>query len=787
MYTKLAKQYHDLKRLLFLALAGVLPLLAVGLLNRTLQAQERSVLLPILTPLTLNTDLQVTGCLSNVTILEQTANLLPNPGFEYKIPQASQWVRSESVGLDWDCTNPLVRSHSGNCSARIDGGNQQDRYWFTQRNSIEIDPDEYEYFVFSGFIRSTLSRGEAWIRVVFFDENGNWAGNDCSTWRITDTLDSWIKIIGSAQAPPNAHFASLECRLAASSQGIVWFDDVHLGVATALSISKSDHVEEVGIGEQLTYTIVYANVGREKATDVEIFEHYDSYVDYVSANPAPSMSNNYWDIGALQPGVSGTIVLTVQVTSDTNEHCILENRVHVKSDETVVSVTDIETTTLSGCPNGCHVSLLSSPNPHKRVDPGTQVHHHFWLLNNSTRDGLVTLVAHSSQNLSSTLTPSQTLLPVGSVQQITLTLKVPVNTKVVTDTSWVTATLHCEGGSSAEDSASVTTAVSHIPYVDIEPDRSEYCNSTITFHHLVTNTGNANDRFDINCDAECVTKGCTCCTFPQLTALLEPGESSEVIATVENISCKTLLESETAIAIIVTATSRAKGSVFDQAVDEIKLRKIWLPFVLKDIDLGCSGDPDLPNLDWWDSWGGNLATPSVVIGPLYISPTLRTLPLCGNYAFLLGNSDIDPSIFPNETIPVGKSEVTKTITVDQNSMPMLSFWYRMITYDIKGDNVVNPLDTFEVTINGTLVFVDGNHKLHSSGKCHDMDWDVQTQFPDTHVNQKVNGWRRVTVDLSGYSNPITLNFANWNRDYGEDPNMDSNNTFTYLDSVQIIK
>jgi len=61
-----------------------------------------------------------------------------------------------------------------------------------------------------------------------------------------------------------------------------------------------------------------------------------------------------------------------------------------------------------------------------------------------------------------------------------------------------------------------------------------------------------------------------------------------------------------------------------------------------------------------------------------------------------------------------------------------------------------------------------------------MDW-----VPKEKMTRR--GWRRVEVDLDPYrGQTITLHFANWNRDYGGDPNYDTNNTWTYLDEIGIV-
>lgn len=66
-------------------------------------------------------------------------------------------------------------------------------------------------------------------------------------------------------------------------------------------------------GNNITYTITYKNEGTFNATNVVITETYPSEVEFVSANPVPSIGNKQWNIGTLAPNGEGTITVTVHI------------------------------------------------------------------------------------------------------------------------------------------------------------------------------------------------------------------------------------------------------------------------------------------------------------------------------------------------------------------------------------------------------------------------------------------------------------------------------------------
>jgi uncharacterized repeat protein (TIGR01451 family) len=69
-------------------------------------------------------------------------------------------------------------------------------------------------------------------------------------------------------------------------------------------------------GQTIMYTITYQNIGNGFANNVTITETYPAGVTFNSAWPAPDLgTNNVWTLGAIAPGDSGTITITVDIST----------------------------------------------------------------------------------------------------------------------------------------------------------------------------------------------------------------------------------------------------------------------------------------------------------------------------------------------------------------------------------------------------------------------------------------------------------------------------------------
>ncbi len=82
-----------------------------------------------------------------------------------------------------------------------------------------------------------------------------------------------------------------------------------------LTVSKSDGLTTANPGDTLTYTINFSNLGDGAAADVVIQDTLPDYVTFVSASDGGTEAGGVvtWNLGALAPGASGSVSVTVQV------------------------------------------------------------------------------------------------------------------------------------------------------------------------------------------------------------------------------------------------------------------------------------------------------------------------------------------------------------------------------------------------------------------------------------------------------------------------------------------
>jgi Mg-chelatase subunit ChlD len=172
----------------------------------------------------------------------------------------------------------------------------------------------------------------------------------------------------------------------------------------------------------------------------------------------------------------------------------------------------------------------------------------------------------------------------------------------------------------------------------------------------------------------------------------------------------------------------------------------YLPVVTRDYPPPVNGGFE----NGWTGWthGGELS-----------QTITSTNPYWGNLTALLGN----PAYECRGGVPLGSAWMEQTVRVPSTASPELSFWYNIFTHD-KDSTLRGKYDTFDVKINGGLVFRDMN-----------------TTNPYKCDNLRNLGWRQATIDLGHYSRlSITIRFENWSRyDHWY-------NTWTYVDDVQIV-
>ena len=408
------------------------------------------------------------GCLvdqADVFVCEQTENLAPNPSFEHGA--GDPWRP-----LDWYEDGPCMFSYgdaglSGDVSARIVGTTQVTNCKLrTRTDGIQVEPGRF--YDYSAWVKANLLEGEAYLRIRFWswqDDPPGWnCEGDAYTGHMTDTGGDWVQVSGSIIAPAGAQVARIEATLEGGSVGSVWFDDVFLGLSTCLDIGKRDYPDPVATGQMLTYTILYSNTGREKATNVQIIETYDEYVDPIvtGTHPPPSLSDNIWEIPELPPGESGAITVVVRVKADSDPPAALFNSVLIRSDETRANpVHTTITTTIDG--DGCDIGLYL-PELEKQGEPGYATDYDVSLRNAGRHDGQAFLEARSSQGWDVDIVPSPPYtLSARSFKDVTVSPVVPRNAFSGTvDVTTITATLMCgsPSGETVQAIARVTTTVS---------------------------------------------------------------------------------------------------------------------------------------------------------------------------------------------------------------------------------------------------------------------------------------------------------------------------------------
>jgi hypothetical protein len=201
--------------------------------------------------------------------------------------------------------------------------------------------------------------------------------------------------------------------------------------------------------------------------------------------------------------------------------------------------------------------------------------------------------------------------------------------------------------------------------------------------------------------------------------------------------------------------------------------KVYLPVIRRDLAPTptptpiCDGGFEAGSLEPCWQHGGelrqavveqlNVGEPTPTVEPAYV----------GRYSALLGDPSLGPGLPNQPGIPVGSAWIEQAVSVPDTASPRLSFWYRIITYDVAQDDRRHSWDIFAVEINGEEVFWDGNREPGTSQRRHDLGW--------RRYEEDLNRWRGQTV---------TLRFANWNG-YSRGPGAELYNTWTYLDVVQV--
>jgi uncharacterized repeat protein (TIGR01451 family) len=506
-----------------------------------------------------------------VTVCEQTENPVLNPGFEDGIGWQNHW----NCGGDCLCQVDEPGRNSGQSARIFASGTQTDKCKLFTPTSEWISVEPGSHYDYATWIKSNLLQGNAYLRVRFADENHDYVDSAISTV-VTDTDDDWVHVTGSVTVPLEARLARMEATVSESGIGSAWFDDVFLGLATCLDITKQGDPDSVPPNQPLTYTIAYENTGREIATNVRITDTLDDYVVFDHADPEAWQRGNdlLWEIGDLLPEDDGTITVFVRVKGEVadTERARLINYAQIVADELDENKCPpyATATTVITDGNGCALTLIPLKQE-KSVEPGKTIPYTLLVENTGVCTGTVQVTGVSSLGWPIE-PPAPFSLQAGISATVNVNLQVPpCELAGKRDTTTITATLDCDTpcDKTVTQTTAVTTTVEHVYDVNIEPPRSDTVSpgDVVLFAHSVSNAGNYTDTFDITVHSDW-DRSLLPSTPLTLGPCGAPDRSAKVTLFVTVPSTADLGTQET---IYVTATSQSDATAGASVEDRISV------------------------------------------------------------------------------------------------------------------------------------------------------------------------------------------------------------------------
>ena len=119
----------------------------------------------------------------------------------------------------------------------------------------------------------------------------------------------------------------------------------------SLSIALTDSIDPVSVGDQVTYTVTYGNIGQTDATGAVITEVLPEGLNFVSASGGGTYSGGTitWSIGTLAGETSGqTVTFTVQVKDSLADGGTITHRqLIINCNEAAFALAPSETTTVN--------------------------------------------------------------------------------------------------------------------------------------------------------------------------------------------------------------------------------------------------------------------------------------------------------------------------------------------------------------------------------------------------------------------------------------------------------
>lgn len=140
--------------------------------------------------------------------------------------------------------------------------------------------------------------------------------------------------------------------------------------APNLTLAKTDAPDPVTAGGQIVYTLSYANTGTAAAAQVVLTDAVPANTTFASATGGGTHAAGVvtWNLGALPPGSSGSVTMTVNVLAGLANGTTIANTANITANNAAPQSAGA-TTTVSSAPN-LVMNKTDAPDP---VEPGGQI------------------------------------------------------------------------------------------------------------------------------------------------------------------------------------------------------------------------------------------------------------------------------------------------------------------------------------------------------------------------------------------------------------------------------
>ena len=168
----------------------------------------------------------------------------------------------------------------------------------------------------------------------------------------------WISIPGWTSAPVGTEITNIASLNYTDKGGFQYTIPSNPAVVTIsgaplLTVAKIGYPNPVSTGEELTYTIQYANVGNVPAQDVVLTDMLPDGVTFLSATGGGQEEQGVisWNIGTLAANESGVVEVKVKVNEDLNPGDTIENVASITDSTGIVVISSPSTVTIGQAPS----------------------------------------------------------------------------------------------------------------------------------------------------------------------------------------------------------------------------------------------------------------------------------------------------------------------------------------------------------------------------------------------------------------------------------------------------